>query len=116
MPPMLRPWLEALAGRPGWRLYLASDGDTPAAGAALYCRDGTAWLGVAATLPAYRGRGAQGALMARRIADAAAAGCRHIATETGEPVADEPNSSYDNMLRLGFRAIYSRANYILPKG
>jgi GNAT superfamily N-acetyltransferase len=114
MPPLLRPWLEALAGRPGWRLYLACEGATPVAGGALYCRDGTAWLGIAATLPQHRGRGAQGALMARRIADAAAAGCSHIATETGEAVPGEPNPSHSNMLRLGFRPVYSRLNYALP--
>ena len=50
--------------------------------------------------------------MSRRIADAVAAGCRDIVTETGEAVPGEPNSSFDNMLRNGFRVVYSRSNYV----
>ena len=33
-------------------------------------------------------------------------------TETGEAVPGEPNSSYANMLRNGFRVVYSRPNYV----
>jgi hypothetical protein len=112
MPAAMRPWTAALVGRPGWRAYVAYDGATPAGAGALYCRGGAAWLGVAATIPAYRRRGVQGALMSRRIADAVAAGCRDIVTETGEAVPGEPNSSFDNMLRNGFRVVYSRPNYV----
>jgi hypothetical protein len=110
--PALRPWRAALVGRPGWRTYVAYDGTVPAASGALYCRDGLAWLGVGATIPAYRRRGVQGALISRRIADAIAGGCRDIVTETGEAVPGEPNSSYANMLRNGFRVVYSRSNYV----
>jgi hypothetical protein len=93
-------------GRPHW-----SAG--PAGAAALYCRDGAGWLGVAATIPAYRRRGVQGALMARRIADAIAGGCRDIVSETGEAVPGEPNDSYANLLRNGFSVVYSRPNYVV---
>ena len=112
MPAAMRPWTAALVGRPGWHAYVAYDGTTPAGAGALFCRGGVAWLGVAATIPAYRRRGVQGALMSRRIADAIAAGCRDIVTETGEAVPGEPNSSYANMLRNGFRVVYSRPNYV----
>jgi hypothetical protein len=111
-PPPFRSWLAALPGRPGWRVYVAYDGAQPVAGAALYLREGTAWLGVGATDPTYRRRGAHGALMARRIADAVAAGSTVIATETGVAVPGEPSPSYANMLRCGFEVAYLRDNYV----
>ena len=111
-PPPFQFWLAALPGRAGWRVYVAYDGSEPVAGAALYIHDATAWLGIAATLPSHRGQGGQGALMARRIADAIAEGCRDIATETGVPVPGQANSSYFNMLRCGFEVAYLRDNYL----
>jgi Acetyltransferase (GNAT) domain len=114
MPPTFQAWLAALPGRSGWRTYVAYDGPTPVAGAALYCRDGTGWLGLGATDRAYRQRGAHGALMTRRIADAVAAGCELIATETGVPLPGEPSPSYANMLRCGFKVAYVRDNYRPP--
>ena len=68
-----------------------------------------------AVAESHRRRGGQGALMARRIADALAAGCRHITTETGEPVGDEPNPSLDNMFRCGFVTVASRLNFEAPR-
>src|SRR5438552_698687 len=101
------------SGRPGWRTYVAYEGTVPAASGALYCRDGVAWLGVGATIPAWRRRGAQGALISRRIADAIATGCRDIVADAGQPVPGEPSPAYANMLRNGFRVAYSRPNYVL---
>ncbi|MFN8484749.1 MAG: hypothetical protein U0768_17065 [Anaerolineae bacterium] len=112
MPPFLGGWLAASVGEPGWRHYLASDDETPAAAAALYIRDDVGWLGIEATLPTYRRRGAQGALMARSIEDAIEMGCRWIITETGEDTAEHPNPSYHNMRRTGFALAYLRPNYI----
>ena len=111
LPPALRPWRAALVGRPGWRTYVAYDGSVPTASGALYCRDGVGWLGVGATIPAWRRKGAQGALISRRVADAIAAGCRDIVADTTEPAPGEPSPAYANMLRHGFRAAYSRLNY-----
>jgi len=111
MPPPMQPWLGALPGRPGWRAYLAYADAEPVSAAVLYMRDGVAWYGAAATIPAGRRRGGQRAILARGIADAIAAGCTDIAAETGEAVPGEPNPSYDNMLRSGFTVAYSRANF-----
>ncbi len=111
MPPPLAPWIEALATRDRWAAYGAFDGDAMVAGAMLYVDGPRAWLGMGGTLPSHRNRGAQGALMARRIADAIARGCTAIGTETGAPVADEPNPSLSNMFRCGFREVCRRANY-----
>ena len=114
MPAVVASWTEALVGRPGWNAYAAFDGETIAGGGMLFVSGERAWLGLGGTLPAYRGRGAQGALMARRIAHAIDGGCAAIGTETGQPIGDESSSSYANMLKTGFRLVACRANYEAP--
>jgi hypothetical protein len=114
MPPVLRSWIAAAVGRPNWRHYLAWDGATPVAGAALFMYGDAGWLGVASTLPPARRRGAQGALMARRIEDGGALGCRWFVTETGEDTPARPNPSYRNMVRAGFTLAYHRDNFMPP--
>jgi hypothetical protein len=104
--------VEGVFDAPGWRHYLAFDGLTPVAAGALFVHQECAWLGLGATLPSHRGRGGQSGLMARRIRDALALGCRDIFTETGEETAERPNPSYRNMLRAGFRPLYLRRNYL----
>lgn len=111
-PGSLSALLAASIGQAGWRHYLALDGQTPVATGALFVQEQVGWLGIAGTLPPYRRRGAQGALLARRIRDAAALGCRLLVTETGEDMPAYPNPSYHNMLRTGFRLAYLRSNYI----
>jgi hypothetical protein len=111
--PALRPWVAACVGRPGWRHYLAFDGATPVATGALYVQDGLGWLGWATTLPSHRGRGAQSAIVARRIRDAAALGCRWLVVETAEDTPQEPSISYHNQVRAGFRLAHLRPNYRL---
>lgn len=110
MPPVVGPWLARLVGRDGWRMYGSYDGDELVGGGALHIDDGVGWLGIGATLPSHRGRGGQRAVMARRIADAIAAGCTTITTETGI-LPGHPNPSLRNMLRSGFELAYERANW-----
>ncbi len=112
-PDVLRAWSGALVGKPGWRAYLAFDGETPIACAASFHHEGVAWNGFAGTLEAYRGRGAQSALIARRIADAAQAGCHTVVVETAEDRPDKPAPSYHNQIRFGFEPIYARENWLL---
>lgn len=99
-------------GRPGWHHYMAYDGEKPAATGAFFALGEIGWFDFAATLEAYRGRGAQKALMARRLHDAAAGGCREAIVETGEPKPGKEFPSYRNMLKLGFEVAYLRPNYI----
>ena len=114
MPPFMSEWFQGMRSGP-WRVYAVIDGSTVAGGGWLYRNGASAWLGIAAVAPSHRKRGGQGALMARRIADAAAAGALHIVTETGEPTAaDEPNPSLANMRRCGFTTVASRLNYAAP--
>jgi ribosomal protein S18 acetylase RimI-like enzyme len=83
---------------PGTTLYLATVDDTPAAAAVLRIGDGIGYLANAATLPDFRGRGCQTALLARRIADASAAGCELSAGQ-----AIYGSASQRNMERIGLR-------------
>jgi GNAT superfamily N-acetyltransferase len=111
MPDILRPWLAALVIRAGWHCFLAFAGSEPIAVGAMYIRQRVAWLGIGATLPAFRGLGAQSALLAHRIRSAIAAGCDTICTETGEPTGNEPNPSLRNIMRADFVKVCSRLNY-----
>jgi len=110
-PDFLLPLAAATVGHDRWHHYLAYDGVTPVACAALYVTETAAWCGLAATLPSHRSRGAQSGLFARRIADAAALGCRYVITGTVEQTPDWPNASYRNMVRAGFRQLYLRPNW-----
>jgi hypothetical protein len=114
MPGFMVGWIRQLHGRPGWTLYGVSDRGRVVGGGALFLEGGQAWLGLGGVLPTHRRRGGQGALMARRIADAIARGATHIVTETGEPIADEPNPSLGNMHRCGFERVASRLNLAGP--
>jgi GNAT superfamily N-acetyltransferase len=111
-------WTEPLAvnvvGRPGWACYVAYAGDEPAGAGALFVLDDVAWLGFAATLPAFRGRGAQSAILAARIEEARVRGCTTVVTETGELEDDRPSNSYRNIVRAGFREAGVRPNYRAP--
>ena len=116
MPDLLQPLVAAQTRAAGWMTYGAFDRDELVGGAAMFVHGEVAALSGAATLPSHRGRGAQRALMARRIADAAAAGCRWIATETGSETAEDPNPSLHNMHWAGFTTLYQRTNWVRRLG
>jgi hypothetical protein len=102
-------------GRSGaWHLLLALDGTVPVAAGALFVHDAVGWLGAAGTLPEHRGKGAQSALLAARIALARELGLDALTTETGERVPDRPAGSYRNILRAGFEEAYLRPNLVGP--
>jgi GNAT superfamily N-acetyltransferase len=106
-------WFAALSGRPGWKLYLAYEGETPVASGAAFASQGVAWFGIDATLADHRRRGAQTTLIHRRIEDGRGAGLTGFTAETGRPAAgEEPaHTSYSNYRRAGFTPAYARANY-----
>jgi hypothetical protein len=103
LPPPLVPWMAQLVGRDRWRAYLAWDGGEPVAAGLLFLDEKLAWLGGDTTLPSARGRGAQSALIARRIADA---GPRLVVAETLED-----NESFRNCLKSGFQRAYVRESF-----
>ena len=97
-------YAKGLYGRPGWHLYLTYVQETPAAVAMLYIQDQIASLIAGATVPQFRGKGCQTALIQRRSADAAQAGCTLLVTQTGVGT-----TSQHNMERAGMRIAYTRA-------
>lgn len=98
--------VRAVAGLPGWTIYLALVDGEPAGTGLLYQAERAGVLAGAATLPYFRGRGAQKALIHRRIADAAAAGCDLICSQTGNGTV-----SQNNMEKAGLRIAYTKAEF-----
>lgn len=114
-PKVMAPWLAVLPGRAGWRCLVARDGDGVALGAgALFVAGNAAWLGFGATLPEGRGRGAQRALLARRVALAREHGCDLVTTETGVAVPGASQQSHRNIGRAGFTVAYERPHLASP--
>jgi hypothetical protein len=93
----------AVIGKAGWMHYLACVDGEPGSASALFIADGVADCFVASTRPETRQRGAQTALINRRMADGLAAGC-DIAT--AQSVTD--NASPRNFERRGFKPVYRR--------
>ncbi|WP_327589545.1 GNAT family N-acetyltransferase [Nonomuraea sp. NBC_00507] len=106
---------EMMAGsvaNPDVRPFAAWDGDAMVATGTLLVRGEIGSLNAGATLPGHRNQGAQSALLATRAEEAAKAGCRWLIAETGLPAQGESNPSLNNLLRSGFRPLYSRRNWI----
>lgn len=111
-PPEVAAWNAALVGRPGWQFVGAFDGDTLAGVGGLFVNGEAAWFGFASTRAGWRGRGAQSALIARRLELARAAGCRWCVVETAADTPEKPNPSTHNLRRMGFRDAYERPNWV----
>jgi GNAT superfamily N-acetyltransferase len=93
----------------GFRRYLARVGGVVAGGAGVREFEGIAQLCGAATLPAFRRRGVQTALLAARLRDASRRGCglAVVTTAPGSP-------SQQNAQRRGFVLLYARALHVKP--
>ncbi|MBA3531276.1 MAG: GNAT family N-acetyltransferase [Ardenticatenales bacterium] len=91
------------ARRPGVRLFLAWIDDTPAGASALFVHEGLATLFSTSTHPAFRGRGAQHALLEARLSVARAEGC-DLALVTTLP----GSASQRNIMRAGFQVAYTK--------
>ena len=111
-PATLERWAAASVGRAGWRHYMAYDGREPVATAAFRLAGGEAWFGFAATGELHRGRGAQSALLARRLRDAAAMGATRASLETAQPTPQRVAPSFRNVQRAGFATAYLRQNWL----
>lgn len=93
-----------------WRFYLAAYAGEPAGAAILDVRGDTAMLGSASTKPALRGHRVQGALLQRRIADAAAAGAELLVGG-----AYFGTTSMRNQQRAGLELIFTRGVWVRQK-
>jgi len=102
--PMLRSYVERWIDVPGWTLYLAKEVDLPVGVGVLFSNGGVAYLADAATIPEFRGRGAQSALISQRIVDAwqTPVGLVFSRAEFG-------SSSQRNLERAGLESRYARS-------
>ncbi len=104
--PQILESIELFSWNPGATCFLARIDGEPAGGAALSIRDGIAGMFGASTLPAFRNRGVQTALLQRRLAVAGAAGCDLALTIT------QPSStSQRNAERQSFSVAYTRVKF-----
>ena len=94
---------------PGFRGYIARIAGVIVGGAALRLDEGVAQFSGAATLPAFRRRGVQTALLRARLADAARAGCN-----IGVVVTQPASKSQQNAQREGFSLLYARQLLVKP--
>jgi ribosomal protein S18 acetylase RimI-like enzyme len=92
---------------PGSRFFIAELDGASAGGGMMSIHHGVASFGGAGTLPEFRNRGVQNALLLARIAAAAKAGCdlAMVATAPG-------SGSQRNVERLGFRVVYTRTKFL----
>jgi GNAT superfamily N-acetyltransferase len=89
--------------------YLAKVDRAVAGGASLRLQEGVAQLAGAATLPEYRRKGVQTALLRYRLGEATRRGC-DVAVVTTSP----GSKSTENVQRFGFALLYVRAIMVKP--
>ena len=87
--------------------FIAEVDGVPAGGGMMSVHQGVASLGGTGTLPEFRNRGVQRALLLARIAAAAQSGCdlAMVATSPG-------SGSQRNVERQGFRVVYTRTKFL----
>ncbi len=91
------------AARPRTEFFVAELEGRPASAAALSVFGNVAWLFSAATLPEFRGQGAQTALLAARLHAAKEAGALHAAVVTTPGSASERNVQRAGFVQVGAR-------------
>jgi len=98
--------MRAFASAPQVECYLARVNGALAGGGTIILRDGIAGLFGASTLPGYRKRGVQTALLESRIARAAECGCDLVVC-----LAQPGSTSQRNVMRRGFSVLYTRVKF-----
>ena len=93
-------------GISGWHQYMAYVEGELAGIAVLFIHDRVADCFLSATLPEFRGKGIQTALIERRLKDGVRAGCNLATSQTVVH-----NASPRNMARRGFQPLYRRWIY-----
>jgi GNAT superfamily N-acetyltransferase len=95
------------AGAKDFTHFLAYDGETPVATAALAVFEGLGYLGFASTAEPHRRRGAQQALIAARLRKAAELGCQTCVSDTLTML----ETSLNNLRRAGFEEAFETEVY-----
>ena len=114
MPEESAPLVASIINHPNWHFYMSFDGDKPAGTGAMFVKDNIAYFDWGSTHQDFRQRGGQGALLRYRINDAINMNCTMMVTATGEEVPGDPQHSYKNIMRVGFKETYLRENWSLP--
>ncbi len=109
---LMMPLIGGTMDSQGWHHYLAFRGERAVAGALMFVNDCGAWLGFGGTAPGERNRGAQSALIARRLADARKLGCKWVTAETGPMAEAGSGASLRNMGRAGVAVAYLRRRFL----
>ena len=99
--------VESFVHRPRGQAFFAMVDGEIAGAAGVAEHDGIAEMSGAATLPRFRNRGVQAALIAGRLAWSAERGCSLATTTTGPAT-----SSQRNFERAGFQVVYSRTKLV----
>ncbi|MFT3864753.1 MAG: GNAT family N-acetyltransferase [Solirubrobacterales bacterium] len=99
----------------GWSCYAAYVEGREVACGSMRVNGNLALLGLDATLPEFRERGCQSALIARRLVDATRTGCGMVAAEVwnGHPAS---SAAAEVLERAGFEEIAGRTNWRRPRG
>jgi len=92
--------IRLLVGHPEYTCYLTRIDGKPAAIGLLHVADGVGSMATGVTLPEFRNRGSQTALLYRRMKDAAQKSC-HLMVSQCRP----GGSSQNNQLRVGFEIV-----------
>ncbi len=103
-------------GRPGWYHYAAQVDRRAFAVAAMFVHESTALFAGSGTLRAESGRGAQTALIARRLADAAAMGCDLALVESSATFGEQTPAPLRNVLRADFRLAFRQPSFMYVEG
>jgi GNAT superfamily N-acetyltransferase len=98
------------AGSPGFIHFAAFDGDNPVASALALVSGDCAWLGFAGTRESHRGRGAQTALIAARVAYLHVHGIGWSMSETTSML----ETSLGNLMKAGFTPMLAASVYESP--
>ena len=99
--------ITVLIDQPQFRCYLALVDNVPAALGVLHVANGIGAMTNALTIPAYRGRGCQTALLQQRVHDAAQLGCTLLVSQ-----CRPGSSSQNNQMRAGFKIAGTKAWWI----
>jgi len=97
---------------PGWRRWLAFDGELPVGASLSHVGEGIGWCGWTSVSPSHRGRWIHAGFVARQFDDAFEAGCRWITTDTALGTRERPDPVRLNLKRFGFFDIYLRPLFV----
>jgi GNAT superfamily N-acetyltransferase len=112
LPPAAGELWAAVVQRPRWHCFIVKQGERAIAAGALFVDGDIGYFAGAATRPQYRGQGVQTALIAARVRVAESLGCRALYAETGVALPGKPNHSEHNLLRVGFKLLTIRRNFV----